>query len=55
VPKTGTYKFTLESDDGAYLSINGDDVIRDRISDEPVSDWLRSSVDAMENAINMGE
>jgi len=37
------------------MSINGGEVISDRFSDEPVTDWLKAQVDALDKAIEMGE
>jgi len=35
--------------------LNGEEVIRDRLADEPPSDWLDSYVKSLDNAIKMGE
>lgn len=37
------------------MSLNGETLIQDRVSSEPIFDWLRSTVDNMSNAMEEGE
>lgn len=37
------------------MSLNGEQLIADRVSSEPIFDWLKSTVDSMTRAMEEGD
>jgi len=41
VPKNANYTFSIETDTAAVLKLNGEEVIKDRNANDPITNWLK--------------